>query len=87
MRPNKNHRVIKAVMKTYLDVLHFQRHGKGKIARDATGSEADARSEAYVIYLTTSPKKDCFYRLVYRSFLDAQNDVVYKSPKMLHMSL
>jgi hypothetical protein len=48
MRPNKNHRTIKSVFKTFIDVLHFRRAGKGKIARDTTGSKADERSEAYV---------------------------------------
>lgn len=48
MRPNKNHRSIKSVFKTFIDVMHFQRSGKGKIARDATGLKADERSESYV---------------------------------------
>lgn len=49
MRPNKNQRAIKAVMKTYLDVVHYKRSGKGKLARVSTGSEADSRAESYVV--------------------------------------
>lgn len=48
MRPNKNQRAIKAVMKTYLDVVHYKRSGKGKLARVSTGNEADSRAESYV---------------------------------------
>lgn len=61
MRPSKNHRTIKAVMRTFLDVLHFKRHSKGKLARTTTGNDADKLSESYV----TSPLV-CFARPPWR---------------------
>ncbi|KNC76106.1 hypothetical protein SARC_11383, partial [Sphaeroforma arctica JP610] len=42
LRPNKNHRTIKAVFRTYLDVVHFKKSSKNRIERDSNADEGTA---------------------------------------------
>eukprot|EP01134_Creolimax_fragrantissima_P002737 CFRG2737T1 len=45
LRPNKNHRTIKSVFRTYLDVVHFKKSAKNRIERDGNMDDGTAMKE------------------------------------------